>query len=46
VGLLDFERFDSSAERSFAQLLPAQRSRRFPEDELYARFLPGSRVSP
>jgi hypothetical protein len=41
VGLLDFERFDPSAERDFATLLPAQRSRRFPEDDLYARFLPG-----
>jgi 3-phenylpropionate/cinnamic acid dioxygenase small subunit len=44
VGLLDFERFDSSTERTFPNLLPAQLSRRFPEDELYARFLPGSRV--
>jgi SnoaL-like protein len=41
VGLLDFERFDPPAERDFAKLLPMQRSRRFPEDDLYARFLPG-----
>jgi len=43
VGLLDFERFDSAAERNFAGLLPAQRSCRYPEDELYTRFLPGNR---
>jgi len=45
VGLLDFERFDPPAERNFAKLLPAQRSGRCPEDELYTRFRPGTRRS-
>ena len=43
--LANLLRFDPPAERNFAKLLPAQRSRRCPEDELYTRFLPGTRRS-
>lgn len=36
VGLLDFERFDTPVERGIAALPPHARTRRYPDDELYA----------
>jgi hypothetical protein len=39
VGLLDFERFDAAADRTLFKRPPTERSRRYPDDDLYTRFL-------
>jgi hypothetical protein len=42
VGLIDYERFEAVTERGFRNLVPAQKSRRQPDDELYT-LLPSLR---
>jgi len=39
IGLVDFERFDSIAERNVPKLPPLARSKRCPDDELYSVIL-------
>jgi hypothetical protein len=46
VGLIDWERYEAPAERHIGRLQPAARGQRWPEDELYRRFLPVRRSTP
>jgi hypothetical protein len=43
LGLLDYERFEAPTERGFAKLPPTARSRRHPDDDVYA-LLAGFRM--